>query len=103
MTDDVLFIGATGTNFTAPNGSASASAAIPHAANGSLPKYVRVSVAAGSIYFRLDKTSATALTTDTLISVSDSQIIAVSGNDKFSAYGIGAAIVGVITPLENSR
>lgn len=100
---DALFIGATGTNFTAPNGSASASATIPNAADGNPPKFVRVSIAAGSIYFRMDPTSATALTSDTLIAVSDSQVFAVSGNRKFSAYGIGAAITGVITPLENAR
>lgn len=101
--DDALYIGATGVNFSAPNGSASASATIPNAADGNPPKFVRVSVASGAIYFRLDTASATALTSDALIAVSDSQIFAVSGNRKFSAYGIGAAITGVITPLENIR
>lgn len=96
-----LFIGATGVNFSAPNGSASASASIPNGADGNRPKYIRVSVASGAIYFKLDPTSATATNTDTLIAVSDSQIIAVSGNTKFSAYGIGAVVVGVVTPLED--
>lgn len=100
MTDS-LMIGATGVNFSAPNGSASVSASIPNGADGNPPKYIRVSVSSGAIYFRLDPTSATAVTTDVMIVVSDSQVMAVSGNRKFSAYGIGAAITGVITPLEN--
>lgn len=103
ITDNALFIGVTGTNFSAPNGSASAGAAIPNAADGNLPKFVRVSVASGAIYFRLSKGASNATTSDTLIAVSDSQVIAVSGNTHFSAYGIGAIVVGVITPLENAR
>lgn len=100
MTDS-LMIGVTGKAFTAPNGSASTPATIPVAASGDNPKYVRVSVASGSIYFRLSVGSSNAVTTDTMICVSDSQILAVSGNTYFSAYGEGAAIKGVITPLEN--
>lgn len=100
---DALMIGATGVAFSAPNGSASAGAAIPTTASAALPKYVRVSVATGAIYFRLSVGASNAVTTDTLIAVSDSQIIAVSGNTHFSTYGIGAAITGVITPLENVR
>lgn len=102
-TDSALMLGASGVNFTAPNGSASVSAAIPNAKDGNLPKYIRVSVAIGSIYFTLDPVSATATPNDTLIAVSDSQIIAVGTNSKFSAYGIGGAVVGVVTPLENQR
>lgn len=101
--DNALYIGATGVNFSAPNGSASASATIPNAADGNPPKFVRVSISSGAIYFRMDPATATAVTSDTLIAFSDSQIFAVSGNRKFSAYGIGAAITGVITPLENIR
>lgn len=100
---DALFIGAAGTNFSAPSGSASASASIPNASDGNPPKFVRVSVASGAIYFKMDPTSATATTSDPIIAVSDSQILAVSGNRKFSAYGIGAIVVGTITPLENVR
>jgi hypothetical protein len=102
MTDS-LMIGVTGVAFSAPSGSASASATLPNTSDGNPPKYVRVSVASGSIYFRMDPSSATALTTDPIVSVSDSMIFAVSGNRKFSAYGIGGVVVGVVTPLENAR
>lgn len=99
---DALLIGATGANFSAPSGSALASAAIPVDASGGIPKYVRVSVASGAIYFKLAKGAATAAVTDTLIAVSDSQIISCAGCDHFSAWGIGGIIVGTITPLENA-
>lgn len=102
MTDS-LMIGAIGTNFSAPNGSASAGAAIPVNAGGVVPKYVRVSVSSGAVYFRLSVGASNATTGDTCIAVSDSQILSVSGNTHFSAYGIGAIVIGVITPLENSR
>jgi len=102
MTDS-LMIGATGKNFSAPNGSASAGATIPTGADGTNPKYVRVSVSTGAIYFRLSVGASNAVTTDTIIAVSDSQIFSVSGNTHFSAYGIGAVVVGTITPLENAR
>lgn len=103
MTDtiDALRLGATGVAFSAPNGSATAGAALPTDASGNNPKFIRVSVASGAIYFRLSKGASNAITTDTIIAVSDSQIIQVGGNTHFSVYGIGAVIVGTVTPLEN--
>lgn len=99
---EAIYTNAAGVNFTAPSGSASASASIPVDASGQLPKYIRVSIASGAIYFKQDPTSATAVNTDPIIGASDSQILKVTGA-KFSAYGIGASITGVVTPLENAR
>lgn len=102
MTDS-LMVGVTGVAFSAPSGSASASATLPNCLDGNPPKFVRVAVTSGNVYFRMDPTSATAVTTDPIVSTSDSQIFAVSGNRKFSVYGIGGITVGVVTPLENAR
>lgn len=101
--DDVLFLGAVGTNISAPNGSSSAATAIPVASDGNAPKVIRVSAASGSIYFAIGKSSVAATTGHTIISVSDSQRIQVGSNTHVAVWGIGAVIPVVVTPLENQR
>lgn len=103
MSSEPIFVGAAGVNFSAPNGSASAAAALPTGADGNIPKYVRVAVASGAVYFHLDTGTGTAANTDPIVTVSDSAVFAVSGNKKYSVWGIGAVITGTVTPLENIR
>lgn len=98
---NVINTNAAGTNFSAPSGSASVLANIPLDASGQIPKFIRVAVASGAIYFHQDSASTTATTTDPIVGVSDATVFKVTGT-KYSAYGIGGIVVGVVTPLEDA-
>jgi hypothetical protein len=107
MPDDALRIGTVGVAVSAPNGSSSASTAMPTTAGGLAAKYVRVACTVGSVYFRWDwgktGTCPAATTADLLINVSDSQIVCVNNSAFFTVYGVGAATPVVVTALEDSR
>lgn len=102
MVEDLSLLAA-GTNLSAPSGSSSSATAIPVAADGNKPKYIRVSVASGSVHFAIGTSAIAATTSWPIISISDSQIIAVGGHTHYAVWGIGGAVTTVVTPLENQK
>lgn len=89
----------TGINIT--TGAASASATIPNAADGNLPRYIRV-VATVAACVRLGATTATAVATDLQIQPGDSVIMRVpSGMTKIAAIQVAAAGVVQVSPLDD--
>lgn len=91
-------IQATGVNI-ATSGT-SASATIPNALSGELPRYIRIAATAAA-YVRLGKTTATAVTTDALVQPGDSLILSTNGCDRVAAIQVAAAGVVQVSPLEN--
>lgn len=90
---------ATGVSITTSG--TSASATIPNASDGNIPRYIRVAATAAACV-RLGKTSATAVTTDLQVQPGDSVIMNVpNGMDKIAAIQVSAAGVVQVSPLEN--
>ncbi|MDE2102838.1 MAG: hypothetical protein KGL39_36680 [Patescibacteria group bacterium] len=78
----------------------SASATIPNASDGSLPRFIRVA-ATQPACVRLDSGSATAVTTDLQVQPGDAVILTVNGRNKIAAIQVSAAGVVQVSPLEN--
>jgi hypothetical protein len=90
-----------GTGVTIATSGTSASATIPLDQAGNYPRYVRV-VATAAAHVRIDKTSATAVTTDMLVQNADSVILHIpSGYTKIAAIQVSGAGVVQVSPLEN--
>ena len=96
--DDSVTVIATGVNIATTG--ISASATIPNASSGELPRYIRVSASVAA-YVRLGKTTATAVTTDMMVQPGDAVVITTNGNDKVAAIQVAAAGVVQVSPLEN--
>jgi hypothetical protein len=96
---DFITVAATGVNI-ATSGT-SASATIPNALSGQIPRYVRVSASAAA-YIRIGKTTATAVTTDMMVQPGDAVVIHIpNGIDKIATIQVAAAGVVQVSPLEN--
>ena len=90
-----------GTGVNIATSGTSASATIPNDQAGNFPRYVRVA-ATSACYVRIDKTSATAVTTDMLVQPADAVILHVpSGYTKIAGIQVAAAGVLQVSPLEN--
>lgn len=79
----------------------SASATIPLDSAGNYPRYVRVCATAAA-NVRIDKTSATAVSTDLLVQNADAVILHIpNGYTKIAAIQVSGAGVVQVSPLEN--
>lgn len=96
---DAFSISATGANIT--TSAVSASATIPNGANGTLPKYIRISATANA-HVRIGAAGLTAVATDILVTPADSFIIKVCGATTIAAIQDAAAGVVNVIPLEDS-
>lgn len=97
--DDFITVVATGVAITTSG--VSASATIPNASDGNIPRYVRVAASAAACV-RLGKTTATAVTTDLQVQPGDAVILHIpNGIDKIAAIQVSAAGVVQVSPLEN--
>jgi len=95
------FVTVTATGVSITTSGTSASATIPNASDGNLPRYIRVAATAAACV-RLGKTTATAVTTDLQVQPGDSVIMAVPlGIDRIAAIQVSAAGVVQVSPLEN--
>jgi hypothetical protein len=79
---------------------ASASATIPNASDGNIPRWIRIA-ATQAACVRLGKTTATAVTTDMQVQPGDAVIISTNGCDKVAAIQVTAAGVVQVSPVEN--
>lgn len=96
--DDFITVQATGVNIATSG--VSASATIPNASDGNLPRYVRIAASAAA-YVRLAKTTATAVNTDLMVQPGDAVILSTNGCDKVAGLQVAAAGVVQVSPLEN--
>jgi len=94
------FITVVATGVAITTSGTSASATIPNASDGNLPRYIRV-VATSPACVRIGKTSATAVTTDLQVQPGDAVILSVAGCDKIAAIQVSSAGVVQASPLEN--
>lgn len=78
----------------------SASVAIPNAAGGAKPAYVRVSATAPA-YIRLGITAPTAAAGDCMVQPADCVILAVGGNAFIAAVQVSGPGVVNVVPLED--
>lgn len=101
MSKKTGFITVTATGANVTTGAASASAAIPVAASGEVPRYVRIAATVAA-HVRLGVVGVTALATDMLLMPNDSVVVAVPrGLTHFAAIQDTAAGAVNVTPLED--
>lgn len=98
FSNNAITVSVTGVTITTSG--TSASATIPNASDGNLPRYIRVNATAAACV-RLGKTTATAVTTDLQVQPGESAILTVNGMDKIAAIQVAAAGVVQVSPLEN--
>ena len=96
-------VGATG-NSKVLSTAASQVIDIPRTSSGGKPSFIRVSVSAGAAYMRLatTATTATAITTDTIVTVSDCAFITTLGATSIGMLMVtgGSVVVGQVTACE---
>ena len=87
------------TGLTVTVAAASASVAIPVAANGQLPKFVRIQANA-FCYIRLGGPAVTATTNDYYLSANNPEILVTAGSSFIASIQDAGAAKFTITPLE---
>jgi len=87
-----------GVNIT--TGAASASATIPLDTSGNKARYIRISASLAA-YVRIDKTTATAVSTDMMVQPGDAVILQVGQYDKVAALQVAAAGVVQVSALDD--
>lgn len=95
------FIVATTTGVTVTSGSSSASVAIPNAADGNKPRFIRVA-STGECYIKVGVSGVAATTGDIMVQPADAVLLAIPSGITHLAYiqGTNSAKVN-ITPLES--
>lgn len=96
--DDAITVIATGVSITTSG--TSASATIPNASDGNLPRYIRVA-ASQPACVKLGSGSATATTGDMQVQPGDAVILSTNGYNKIAAIQVASAGVVQVSPLEN--
>ena len=96
---NAMSVQATGVNVTTTI-STSAGGAIPNAAGGQAPKYVRFA-STGTCYVRLRSAATTAVVTDTMVLPGAPVIMAVHGCTQYAVIDDGVSVKVNITPLED--
>lgn len=86
-----------GANIT--TGAASARVAIPNAANGSRPRYVRIACTANA-RIRLGDSAVNAVATDMLVQPGDAVVVVVLGDTHVAAIQEAAAGTVSVQPLD---